>query len=109
MDDRRPPPRPIGPGDPVPHSELRPGRLIARWTDNLRSRQVRVPLPCHERQTVTANPRRPLAGVVVCRVCSRTFDLELTDDNDGGYTAWFTVAYRPFLLSRAAPARARTE
>lgn len=97
------PPRYLGPGDTVTRADLTEhGLLIYRWTSNTRDGNVRVPLPCHERQAVTADPRR--CAVVVCRICSATYDLELVDAGVADYTAHLTVNHnRPYLLSRAQP------
>jgi hypothetical protein len=80
--------------------ELAPGQVIYRWTDNRRSGTVGVPLPCHDAQEITVDCSATDV-IALCRTCSTTFGLTIHDDNDGGYTAEFTVAYRPFLLSRA--------
>lgn len=80
--------------------ELTPGRVVYRWTDLVKdAKAVRVPLPCHEQQTIIADTAAE--AVAVCRLCSNTYDLQIIDDHDGGYTARLIVAYRPFLLSRA--------
>ncbi len=93
---------PIGAGATVTRAELTPGRVVERWTEPTRA-GVRVPLPCHEAQRVTVDPERAAGvAVVVCRVCSESYDLELSADSDGGHFARFTVAHRPYLLSRAA-------
>jgi hypothetical protein len=60
-----------------------------------------VPLPCHERQIVTAT-RGTVSAVAVCRVCSETYDMVLEPDFDGGHFAIFTVAYVQHLISRQA-------
>ncbi len=91
---------PIWPHDAVTSADLVPGQVIQRWTEQTPS-GVAVPLPCHDGQAVKLDPDRATSGVAVCRVCSESYDLELVEDFDGGYTAHLTVAYRPFLLSRA--------
>ena len=58
-----------------------------------------MPLPCHERQVVTAD-RHTVHAVAVCRLCSRTYKLKLEPDADGGHFAVLTVAHVPYLLSR---------
>lgn len=91
--------RPIGAGDPVTAADLTPGRVIERWTDPAAG-GVRVRLPCHGRQAVTADPRT--AAAAVCRRCSQTYQLVLEPAADGGYFAILTVAYVPHLISRQA-------
>ncbi|MFF5230246.1 hypothetical protein [Dactylosporangium sp. NPDC000521] len=93
-------PRAIGAGEHVTVADLTPGRIIERWTDTSTS-TVRVPMPCHERQVVTAS-RHTVNAVAVCRLCSRTYELTLEPDADGGHFAILTVAYVPHLLSRQA-------
>lgn len=102
MTEEKPPP--LGAGVNVSLSDLTTGRLIERWTETVGLGRVRAPLPCHEAQTVTIDPGTLWEGsVAVCRACSRTFDLVLEADSDGGFWAKFTVAYRPYVLSRAKP------
>jgi hypothetical protein len=94
-------PEPIGASAHVSKADLIPGRLVERWTEPTSGGRVRCPLPCHEVQEVVVDPRRGNEAVVICRVCSESYDLELRADSDGGHWAIFTVTLRPFLLSRA--------
>lgn len=94
-------PRAIGAAEVVTKADLIPGRVVERWTDTT-SAGVRVPMPCHERQTVVAD-RHTNGAVAVCRLCSQTYDLTLEPDFDGGHFAILTVAYLPYLISRQTP------
>jgi hypothetical protein len=98
-------PRPIAAGEQVTRADLKPGRVIERWTDTTAT-TIRVPMPCHERQVVTAT-RDTYSAVAVCRTCSETYDMVLERDFDGGHFAILTVAHVPFLISRQAPTPGR--
>lgn len=100
MTDETPAPRAIGAGEQVTMADLIPGRVIERWTDTTAT-HVRVPLPCHERQVVTAT-RGTISAVVVCRACSETYEMVLEPDFDGGHFAILTVAHVQHLISRQA-------
>jgi hypothetical protein len=91
-------PPPIMPHKPVKRADLTPGRLIYRWTDETAA-GVFAPLPCHEEQAVKLEPSQ--SAVVICRVCSESYMVDLERDCDGSYTAAFIVTYVPHLLSRA--------
>lgn len=93
-------PRPIAAGEQVTKADLKPGRVIERWTDTTAT-HVRVPMPCHERQVVTAT-RGTISAVAVCRACSETYEMVLEPDFDGGHFAILTVAHVPHLISRQA-------
>jgi hypothetical protein len=95
-----PAPRAIGAGELVTKADLVPGRVIERWTDTSAT-TIRVPMPCHERQVVTA-ARDTYSAVAVCRACSETYEMVLERDSDGGHFAILTVAYVQHLISRQA-------
>ena len=90
-------PAPINPGRPVTRDDLIPGRLIVRWTVTGKTRVI-APMPCHDRQYVTADPTRGDA-VAICRACGASYDLHLQPDCEGGHWAEYTFRYRPYLLS----------
>lgn len=98
MTSETPAPRAIGAGELVTKADLTPGRVIERWTDTSTT-SIRVPMPCHERQVVTAT-RDTVSAVAVCRACSETYEMVLEPDFDGGHFAMLTVAYVPHLISR---------
>lgn len=98
--EEKPAPRPIAAGEQVARSDLAPGRIIERWTDTTAT-TIRVPMPCHERQIVTA-PRDTYSAVAVCRACSETYEMVLEPDFDGGHFAILTVAHVQHLISRQA-------
>jgi hypothetical protein len=98
-------PAAIPAGATVRREDLTTGRVVERWTDPTAA-GVFAPLPCHEGQAVNIDSQR--AGgraVAVCRQCSESYDVELVADSDGGFFAVFTVAHRPYLLSRARRSR----
>jgi hypothetical protein len=95
-------PRAIGAGELVTKADLVPGRVIERWTDTTDT-TIRVPMPCHERQVVTAT-RDTYSAVAVCRACSETYDMVLEPDFDGGHFAILTVASVQYLISRQSRA-----
>lgn len=90
----------VGAGEAVDLNLLVPGCIVYRWTVPASQGRVRVPLPCHEAQAVVADPCGGVRPLVVCRVCSTAYQLELWDELDGGYAAELTVAGQPVLLSR---------
>ncbi|WP_038843616.1 hypothetical protein, partial [Salinispora arenicola] len=86
----------------VQRSDLRPGVTIYRITDQTDAGTF-APLPCHEDQAV----KLPVtAAVVVCRLCSQSYEAVLEADYDdgygefSGYTARYEVRRIPVLLSR---------
>ncbi len=93
-------PRAIGAGELVTKADLKPGRVIERWTDTTAT-TIRVSMPCHERQVVTA-ARGTYSAVAVCRTCSETYEMTLEPDFDGGHFAILTVAHVQHLISRQA-------
>ncbi|MDX3192878.1 hypothetical protein PV458_31105 [Streptomyces sp. MN03-5084-2B] len=90
----------IGPNDQFELAVLTAGQTVRRWTSVAADGRVFVPMPCHPRQHVTVSDPRS-AYQAQCRLCGRAYDLELIDENDGGWAAVLTCVDIEILLSRA--------
>lgn len=90
----------IGPHDQLELAVLTAGQIVRRWTSIAADGRVQVPMPCHSRQHVTlSDPRATYQAQ--CRLCGRAYDLELIDENDGGWAAMLSCVDVEILLSRA--------
>ncbi|MFD9950976.1 hypothetical protein [Amycolatopsis sp. NPDC058986] len=97
---------------------LVPGAVVERWTDPIRRRGddgwskpelVNVPTPCCERIFPRVSTSDEYAPLAFCCDCSWTFRLRLIDDNDGGFTARFTLEEPgPILVANHRAPRRRT-
>lgn len=96
-----------GAAEDVPVSKLVPGVVVRRHTDTVATRDdglsavLDVAVPCCDRlarvERRVGEHREP---VVACSFCSLVYDVELIDDNDGGFTANLTVTNQEFILTR---------
>ena len=79
----------IGPHDEFELAVLVPGQVVRRWSEVGATGRVLVPMQCHPRQNVTVpEPRERYRAQ--CRLCGRAYQLELIDENDGGWAALLT-------------------
>lgn len=89
----------VGPEDEFELGVLKPGQVVYRWTHNNARTGPSMPMPCHPAQYVTAaDPKARYRAQ--CRTCGRAYDLDLIDENDGGWVAMFTCIDTETLLSR---------
>lgn len=94
----------VGPHDEFELGVLAPGQVVYRWTRNNARSGPSMPMPCHPAQYVTA-PDPKIQYRAHCRLCGRAYELELFDENDGGWLAMFTCIDIEILLSHASRKR----
>ncbi|MFC9977024.1 hypothetical protein ACFVH6_39605 [Spirillospora sp. NPDC127200] len=97
------PPKPIAASETVTRAQLKPGAVIARWSENPYDGpdDVRVKAPCCDRLFVVAYE---YAGVnlylLLCTFCQIAYQVDVIDDGDGGFSALLTVEDIPFITTR---------
>lgn len=86
----------IGPHQGVP-GHLPVGSIVRRYTEPAKRGRLRIEVPCHMDQSVLVMLGKIVT--VVCRRCSKSYELTLLYEGDGGYQAVFEVLSTTIVIS----------
>ncbi|QXV57401.1 hypothetical protein [Amycolatopsis sp. TNS106] len=90
-----------GPTDSVDPKRLIPGVTVRRYTETIPGGRLDVIAPCCGRMARLDGDWMHDAHLVLCAACARTYDVQILDENDGGFGAEFVVRdERPVLVRR---------
>jgi hypothetical protein len=90
----------FGCDDTVAADQLVPGVQVFRFTESVNPKDydtatkpeaVDTPAPCCGRVFRNVVTRQDFAALAYCCACQTAYRLEMRDDNDGGWTAIFTI------------------